>query len=316
MNSFVVMIELRIFRMKGLFLKVIKLSTVFAIIFLTLGIQPSFAKTEQAIDPNARVLDVIDLSDEEISRLKSLGFSNEVIQDMTWEEYQLQEGLTGELITTDEKWFRYNSKTLELEEISEKQALNEYNKFKSNQPININNYWWDPEELSWMRHITSVSKLNNGRFRLQHQFTWKNQPLVTLQDAVAITYSPHLTYVQNSEYFRYTYDRWGINYVDSKNVVKHSADRKSPSAGIGFIYDIVCCDSNYEARNHRGYMYFDVVVSNSNYSSANAFGHYGHTTLALGSIGLDLSTGSFKITPSLTTIVTYMRDTGVTFQTK
>ena len=67
---------------------------------------------------------------------------------------------------------------------------------------------------------------------------------------------------------------------------------------------------------HRGYMYFDVVVSNSNYSSANAFGHYGHTTLALGSIGLDLSTGSFKITPSLTTIVTYMRDTGVTFQTK
>ncbi len=121
-----------------------------------------------------------------------------------------------------------------------------------------------------MKATTYVIKYTNSsgkateKYRFKHDFTWKTDPLFTLTDGVAITFSPYFTYTANTEYFRYTYDRYWTNYVDTKNVTKTTADKKAVSTGIGFKYDILGSDSNYTVKNNRGTMYFDAQLANTN----------------------------------------------------
>jgi len=70
----------------------------------------------------------------------------------------------------------------------------------------------------------------------------------------------------------------------------------------------------YYVYNHRGMMYFDTVLANPNYIQGNAYGHYAHTEVAAGAMGINFTNGSMTLSGVLK--VTYANDTGVSFSTK
>ncbi|NDI34196.1 hypothetical protein EPK97_05415 [Chengkuizengella sediminis] len=280
-----------------------------------------------AFDDNLLVKDVSKLSGKEIKRLQGLGFTLEDIDQMNIEEYKLQEGLYGEVIGKQKKWFEVDAKNNKVKEVSEKIAKDNIKKWKEEKELQniefstLNDTISDSEQTSWMSVTTYVTKYVDssgdytGQYRFKHDFEWLTTPYFALRDVVGISYSDAFTYNQNSEFFKYTYDRYSVfgNYQDTKNVTSNSATQKS-TAGIAFEYDLFATDSIYQVRNNRGYMYFNTTLANNNFTTGNVFGHYAHTEVGIGSLGISLATGQMNISGA--TKVSNMDDTGISFSTR
>ncbi|NBI27583.1 hypothetical protein [Chengkuizengella marina] len=278
-------------------------------------------------DKDILVKDVTKLKGKEIKRLQDLGFTLQDINEMTIEEYTLQEGLYGEVIGTQKKWFEVDAKNNKVKEVSEKNAKDNIKKWKEEKELQnidfstLNDLISDSEQTSWMSVTTYVTKYVDsngdatGQYRFKHDFEWLTTPYFALRDVVGISYSDAFTYNQNSEFFKYTYDRYSVfgSYKDTKHVTSNSATKKS-SEGIAFEYDLLANDSIYQARNNRGYMYFNATLANSNFTTGNVFGHYAHTEVGIGSLGISLATGQMNISGA--TKVSNMDDTGISFSTQ
>ncbi|MBP3953115.1 hypothetical protein [Bacillus suaedae] len=258
------------------------------------------------------------LKNKDFLRYAELGFSKEEVLDFTEADIAKLQDKHGSLVSVEDTYYKVTKEGSEV--VPEDEALIEIEKAK-NQTVNnhgeVSTQAFkavpDTEDLSWMKMTTTVSSLGNNKYAIKNSYTWKTEPVFVLQDAVGISYSSHLTYLANSEYLKYTYDRYqnvfGGNYYDTKSGYVWSAQDKDP--GVAFRYDLKGRDGDYVCVNHRGFAYVEIERSNKNYTSANAYGHYSHTEVAIaGSIGVKISTNNLSVTGA--TKVTKMDSTGVT----
>ena len=78
-------------------------ASLLTVLLITLIMQPQSANAEDVEDNNSAPLE---LSPNDINNLKSLGFTEEEISNMSEEEFKLNEGITGEVIEEKTKYYK------------------------------------------------------------------------------------------------------------------------------------------------------------------------------------------------------------------
>lgn len=267
-----------------------KLFSIMAILAcaILLMVNPAFAK-EKKVD---------------FKHFEQLGFSEQEVKDFTPEEYSEYSKMNGKLVSKVEKYFRISKDA--AVEISEQQALKEVAEFEKkkqqkNGEVGILGNGSDEETTaSWIKLTTTASDQGNKRFFFKNSFTWLSTPVVVLTDVIGMTKSASISIDQNTEYFKYTYDRWSAlgNYVDTKNVISYTATKKD-IPGYAFTYDLLGTDGIYIVGGNRGYMSYWGTATPTNYvGPANVYGHYSHQQVT-STVSVGLSIGGMTVTPAL-----------------
>jgi hypothetical protein len=288
-----------------------------------------------SLKANSKIESLKSYKNEDILNLIELGYTKQEIKDFTTDDIKELEGQKGELLTADEKYYRVTKEG--TKEIKKEIALDEVKKFKEEKAnkskrtstktntIRIaSQIGSDTETKSWMKMITTVSvyttSTGSKEYTLKNSFEWLTEPVYTLEDGIGLSHPEFMTQVQNSEKFRYSYDRHtndaSIKYVNTAYKDKGTADDKN-SNGMAYKYDLLATDyyngKKYICVNHRGYMLFKVTRSNLNYKQGAAYGHYTHSQVSLTwpTISVKIALSSLSVSGAMSK--DKMTDTGVTF---
>lgn len=140
----------------------------------------------------------LNLSDVEITNLKSLGFSDSEIQNMGQEEYELNKNLTGEEISSNSRYFKvietiepitYKVKTTsDSNEVTDSIDIEISKEEFENQAYksNISPYASTTKSTSYKRMTTSAVKLSTGKYRVKAQVEWTKMPKNRDKDVLGV----------------------------------------------------------------------------------------------------------------------------------
>jgi hypothetical protein len=281
----------------------------------------------------------VELSQEEKERFINLGFSEQMIEDITEKEIARYDGETGEVISSKTKYYRI-TKDKKPVEITKDQALKEVKEYKEKKKkkekektafSDKNNTFkiaasdpevcsvcQDIEQTSWMKMTTTATKIYAyGTFQdeleLKNEFEWLTTPNWTLKDPLGMSYTSDMSYVQDSEFAKYTREDCvhynnGTKSCGTYNSYYSTADKKS-TTGLAFKIDIV--NSTANDPHHRGYMTYRVKKARSSANYGNVYGHYSHVYYT-SSYSISISTGQLSI--SGVASEKKMTDTGLQFK--
>ncbi|WDV08697.1 hypothetical protein [Lysinibacillus irui] len=247
-----------------------------------------------------------ELSSTQKEHMRQLGFSEQIIESMTLDEYSHYENsIPVEPFVQTETIYKITS-----DQDGEVKKVEQFNEVDGLQKMNLENYSFPAataascsgtictETTSWMSMTTTATKLGNGRTMLHNNFTWLKNPNVTLTDMVGLTYNDSAVIEPSTIKFSY---KWKDGVGDHSRSYK---DMKKSPQGLAATFDIQGIGTNAGASNHHGYISVEVSKGNKNDVSANAFGHYTHTTFSFnitvtiktGDIGLGATTAETKMT--------------------
>lgn len=261
----------------------------------------------------------------DILKFMELGFTLKEISDFTDSDLNYLKNKSGELVDVSQKYYRIeNGDAFELDkETALKEVRLHKEKIENDDQISLLNseIGSDTETTSWMIMTTSVVKDTSQSptaYYYKNSFEWLTEPVWVLTDAIGISHRDNVTQIQNSEYFKYTYDRYtndtSSSYIDTTSTYYWTADDKNAN-GMAFKYDLLGSDyingNKVIVRNHRGYMIFGVTRSNSNEISSAVYGHYTHTELGAIGVSASISLKSLSVSGALSK--TEMTDTGVSY---
>lgn len=282
-------------------------------------------------NPNglARGVEIKNTNNKDIRKAIEFGFTEQEIADFTETDWNYLVGKNADLVSVEEKYIAITkdgqaqevNKEIALEAIEE---LEHQQSMKSSGGVSLlaTEIGSDPAETSWMKVLTTVTKdtfQTPTAYYLKHSFEWKSEPFWTLEDAIGITHSSHLSQIQNSEIFKYTFDYHTNDllqtYVGTHSNYKWTADNKGPT-GYAFKYDILSRHTSgvieHIVKKSRGHMIFGVTNSNPNFIEGDAYGHYTHSEIAiLVSIGVKVNVNSISVSGATKT--TKMTDTHAGF---
>lgn len=255
------------------------------------------------------------VDNKDIKNAIEFGFTEQEIADFTEIDWSYIENKNADLVSVEERYIAITADG-QAQEFTKEEAFREIATFA----VDIGT---DTKTTSWMKAITTVSKDTSQSptaYYLKHSFEWLTQPVWTLQDGIAISHPEYMAQIQNSEIFKYTFDYHTNDvtqrYVGTIDEYKMTADNKN-SNGMAFKFDIKGKyygnnNIDYVVKKNRGYMIFGTTRASSQYTKGTAYGHYGHSEIAIAvSIGVKVSLNNLAISGA--TKVTTMTDTGVTF---
>ncbi len=268
----------------------------------------------------------------EMKKFIEFGFTKEEIADFTEVDLEYLRNKTGNMVGVDEKYYRVTAegKSVELDKNTALKEVENYSEMKKLKELETSEtksfasseIGSDTEQKSWMRMTTTVTKDTSQSpvaYYFKNSFEWLTEPVYVLEDGIGISHGEYATHIQNSEIFKYTYDRHtndvSKNYIDTTSSYKWTADDKNIN-GMAFKYDLLGSDfingNKVIVQKSRGYMLFGATRSNPNYSTGAIYGHYTHTQIAINfSIGVKISLNSLSVSGAVST--DKMTDTGVTF---
>ncbi|WP_313891960.1 hypothetical protein [Psychrobacillus sp.] len=142
---------------------------------------------------------------------------------------------------------------------------------------------------------TVATKLSGGKILLLNNFSWISQPNFTLTDVVAVTHSASAVKIPGTEGFSYTYrDAYGLHSVAESSTTRNSY-------GIAKTFNLKSFGADSPPYDHTGYVSVQVEKGNTGDTKANAYGHYSHTTVRIGtSVSVSIpKAGSINITGQL-----------------
>lgn len=243
---------------------------------------------------------------KEIKRLMNLGFTEEEIKTFSASEYERYKDVNGKIVSNENKYYKV-TKGKGIEEITAEQATKDVLRFNTEKltknGISVMSDGSDTEQTSsWLTMTTTVSDQGNKQFLFKNSFKWLTAPFCTFEDVVGLTHSSSISNNQNSEYLKYTYDKYSktipSEFIGTDNVFYWTADKKNDS-GYAFKYDLLSeTTSGYYVVHNSGYLVYTGTATPSNFvGSANAFGHYAHQQVSV-SFGIDLVSGNMSANPS------------------
>lgn len=252
------------------------------------------------------------LSSTDISNLKSLGFTEEEIKNMSKEEFKLNKGLKGTIIERQTKYYKVyenvtgadtnlrtfniaqstvneNSKSIEVE-LTREQYYNELKQLDLNdQPENsvvklAADNGIGKNVTSYKTVTLTISKLNSGtnKYRLKLNVHWdKKMPKYRLTDVLAIGFNNSLWRAANEEYGKQTW-----NIFDSKkrtnttgSATYTSSSNKWKYSKDGYALKMNLKDdpsSTQYVTDINMYMYYSVTPTKSLPKYLDAYGEYAH----------------------------------------
>ncbi|WHX66038.1 hypothetical protein QNH26_20575 [Peribacillus frigoritolerans] len=274
----------------------------------------------------------LELTDQNIEDLRSLGFTDEAIENMDEEEYQLNKDLKGEIVDTDTKYI----KTITPEENSEMQPLEENEELQRSLPeksLNVlesnNSISIELDEETFYKELeqektgiktmasdttttdykifkTTISKLSSSKYRLTNNMTWKKIPSTRQWDVSGVGInSTYWAPVPNSQYAKQnwkTYSHMSGNQSGS-STYKSSSSYWSKKAG-GYALKMNLPNNTTNGADSKfveslsNYMYYNVSKLAST-KQLDAYGAYRHqaTSASIG-ISYSISGSSLSVSPS------------------
>ncbi|GAA0835981.1 hypothetical protein GCM10008915_23420 [Bifidobacterium pullorum subsp. gallinarum] len=242
------------------------------------------------------------LTDNDINRLSSFGFSQEEIQTFTPEEYAVfneKNGYDTMGHVVEETTTFYKLEDGVTSAVSEQEAIEGAAEIeKSNSIISPMALPTDSvEKKGFIKMTLSVSKVLDskgawhGVYTLKNSFHWLANPTYKLTDVTGISINPNLTYIQDSEYGSYKTISAGVSKITDTYPLK--ANKKDLS-GIAFKVDLrtYTKDGSSSIGDHSGYVAFQVKKNSG--TSTNAFGHYIHLYNTV-NFGIDIKSGSISV---------------------
>lgn len=186
---------------------------------------------------------MLSLSSEEIKNLKSLGFTEEQISCMSLEEYNMNKGLTGEILSTETKYYKVISldndsivRQSNLSTLSNPQSSNtivreiseeEFNNATTNNFNEISPFGSNTERTSYKSMTTSAVKLSNGKYRVKVEVDWKyRMPKNRLTDVIGVGINNATWEPVGGEYGK---QNWTIFNTKTGKITKGSATYNSTS---------------------------------------------------------------------------------------
>jgi hypothetical protein len=298
--------------------------------------QLGFSKEElNDLKKNPNRVGINGFKKKDILRYAQLGYSKQQILDFNGIDINYLDGMEGELIGIDSKFMKITKEgTVELSKQQYDEEVAAYHSKKNKSKVTISaicdtstSTCPDSEPTSnWMylsSRISRISGTSPQEYIIVHDFTWTKQPFYTYKDAVGIAHHSSMSPIQNSEYLKYSVDKyrssnslgpWSYKGVDDRYY--WSANDKTGGIGFEFSLSDSYCYGGwcYKYENHEGTVAYRVFKNSSSAIYGDFSGHYIHTEESYSpALGLDVTgTGSFSIQSSISQDPAIQ--TGVTFK--
>lgn len=189
----------------------------------------------------------IQITSEEYSNLLNLGFSEDEIKNMSYQEYIDNRSLKGKVV-------------------SEKSIDVVFGENRETRPL-----FYQPGsvETTYKKIVTTIVELN-GRYRYKVSVTWKNMPSTRSYDIIGIGMDTTVKAYSNPTFQQ--------NYCDTNNNCSstNTYTKNTSSVGLGASFKLP--SGNLSSLS--SYFYYDVEKRNSSdvVTVQNAYGDYAHAT--------------------------------------
>lgn len=220
----------------------------------------------------------IEMSYEEITNLKSLGYTDNEINNMREEEFEENKNLHGEVVASLTKYYKTETVISSLDQISSisnnftvtYEITKEEYEASSDNSSSINKSTTVSTEYKTM--TTSIVKINN-RYRYRNVVIWKKLPFWKTRDIIAIGIESNKVHGVSSTKRLNAYYTYGDScdwQTTTSGVWKLSSD------GYGVSFSYPSRSSSDDAQFYVE-MYFEVDKTNSDTITVlNAYGNYRH----------------------------------------
>ncbi|MGG4143551.1 hypothetical protein ABEW34_10495 [Paenibacillus algorifonticola] len=271
-----------------------------------------------------------EITGKELKKYAQLGYSEKEIIDFGNNEISYLNNLEGELISVDKKYMEDDTNGMvEITKEEYDQNVQEYLAIMAICNLSSQTCSDTKPTTNWIVLTTSISKISNTtpqEYIIKHDFTWTKKPFYTFKDAIGVGNHVSMSPVQNSEYLKYSADRYysnnpinGLGPWNADGIADNWIyTANTQSGGIGFEFQLysdwqLSTGKQYKYENHRGTMAYRVIRNNSSFTAANFSGHYIHTEQSFsGSLGVSFpAAGAFSISANITK--TPAIETGITF---
>lgn len=294
----------------------------FSILFLCAIMPVSLANAQTGEDVKLVTNNGVSITESDYERLIGLGFTGNEIENMDQEEYDLNEGITGEVVSADTKYYKvfepaeteqnepksFTTTTEQDEpvELTKEQYYKELNNIKDeqNSADRIEIQAVDTGTTSYKTMTTSIVALGSREYRVKNSVKWDKIPKTRSYDVIGAAINSAVFRPQSSGYYgrqnwtlynsyygKYQYD--GATYTTSSDTwrkgpsgygVKMNLKNNVTGSDFRFSYNVVSLSM---------YAYYE--ANEINYGSQtylDAYGRYAHAQQNLsGSFGFSIGFG-------------------------
>lgn len=253
------------------------------------------------------------MSEQEISNLKSLAFSDDEIFLMDLEEFNNNKNLTGEIVAVDKKYYKtilyYNNQSLySLEEqepyywTTVEVTQEEY----ENSDNTMTPFGVCPTVSTEYKILSSeIVKLGTNKFRYKADLTWKKMPKTRSYDVMSIGIEPDL-YVASDSYYRTNISRDDKNKQATIFEQSKTCTWNDSAEGAIVTFKLPADEPNRNVVGISSHMYFTIGKrTGTTIKALNSYSSYRHAQKKVSAdISASVSFGkgwsiSFGITPQI-----------------
>lgn len=300
----------------------------FSLLFLCAIMPVSLANAQTGEDVKLVTNNGVSITESDYERLIGLGFTGNEIENMDQEEYDLNEGMTGEVVSADTKYYKVfepaeteqnktksftststSTTTTEQDEpveLTKEQYYKELNNIKDEQTSadRIEIQASDTGTTSYKTMTTSIVSLGSREYRVKNSVKWDKIPKTRSHDVIgaainSAVFRPQNTgnygrqnwTLYNSYYGKYKYD--GATYTATSD--KWSKKDNGYGVKMNLKNNEVGSDFrfSYNVVSLSMYAYYEVnelVYGSQTY--LDAYGRYAHAQQSLsGSFGFSMGLG-------------------------
>lgn len=245
-------------------------------LILTLTLVYSYPLKVEGLDNCFTNNNDIYICNEDYNRLINLGFTENEIKNMDYDEFTLNDNIVGQVVSETTQYYSTtslvsNNQIIELnsEQITEDEFLNGSTELVTPTSLVVGNV-----ETNHKKMVTKIIKISDTLFRYKVTLTWKNMPSVKSNDIIGIGINTTVT-IKSSLYSKQNYCDKSNNCSSTKPLYS-----KKTSTGAGAV--IAIPDLNLSSLE--SYLYFDVVKSSSGtLKTLYAYGDYAHAITTVNS---------------------------------
>lgn len=264
----------------------------------------------------------LNLTEQDIDHLLSLGFSEEEIEYMDNEEYKLNKDLEGKVVSSTTQYLKITEQitgSVQTELSSQKKQspkptikkLDEQTYYEELAKENESNEEFSTlksksKRTSYKKMTTSITKLATNKYRLKNSITWSKIPYTRHVDVSGVGINQ--TYwapTPDSQYGKQNWKTWSTcnrTKYGSATYTKNSTKWKQGAGGYGLRINLPddktngCASDRVEGLS--SYMYYSVKpLTRTN--RLDAYGQYAHQqTKSTLTPSISLSGVSFSVSPT------------------
>lgn len=223
----------------------------------------------------------IEMTQEEVNNLKSLAFTDEQINTMDYEEFNINKNLHGKIISTNTKYYKTTTYFLITRSSNSNEPVNwitfEINKDEfENSENEMVAYGMDGMTVTEYKMMTTqIIEINKKSYRYRIDLKWKKIPKTRSYDIMGIGIEEKVYPDSTNMYYRTTAGIDDVEHQASTFDVFTSAVWKRSASGVAVTSKLPTGTAKRRITAISSYMYFNVKKNTSiPINVLNAYGDY------------------------------------------